>query len=380
MGLHDHVQHMVYGPRKSMETPATPTDRRDRALGCLLGGAVGDALGAPLELRSAKDIFARHGPEGLHDFVPVHGTIGGVTDDTQLLLFACEALLRSRVMSHGYKAFYPPTIMRNAFRRWLMTQRVEGPLPEHLDVARGWLLDVPELWAQRYPDKVTLIALKRNGLGTPEEAITDSSGSGAIVRCAPAGMFYQNDPFRLGCELTAITHGHPLSIVAGGYLGAIIGQLMHGMTIQVAVTSALARGMHAPGQLEAKEVLTYAVERAGQVRFAGINPSWYDLEQLGDGKRAHDALALALYCALSHPEPTPEAFERAVTLAVNHSGASSIVGALTGQLLGTMHGRSIIPARWLEALELREVLTRMAEDLAVEHQPGAEWKQRYPPL
>lgn len=371
---------MVYGPRKSMETPATVTDRRDRVLGCLLGGAVGDALGMCLDLRNSKDIFAMHGPAGLHDYVEVHGTVGGISFHTQTTLFATEALLRTRVMSHGYKTFYPPTIMRNAFRRWLMTQRIPGPLPDHLDTARGWLLDVPGLWAQRYPDRVSLVALKKPGLGTPEEAITDSSGSGGMVRCAPASVFYQDDPFRLGCELMAITHGHPHAIVAGGYMAALVAQLMHGTTIQVAVNVAISRGMFLVGQGDCAEVVRYGMQRANEVRFAGINPSWLDLEELGSGRRAHEALAIALYCAMSHPEPTPEAFERAITLAINHSGFSSIIGALTGQILGTMHGMRIIPQRWLDQLELRDVIIEMAEDLAAEHKPGPEWKLRYPPL
>jgi ADP-ribosylglycohydrolase len=138
--------------------------------------------------------------------------------------------------------------------------------------------------------------------------------------------------------------------------------------------------MYALGQNAVQETVHYAVERAGQVRFAGINPTWYDLEHIGDGKLAQDALALALYCALSHPEPTQESFERAVALAVNHSGCSSTVGTLTGQILGTMHGASVIPPRWLEQLELRDVIEEMAEDLATEHSTEPDWKRRYPPM
>lgn len=380
MGLHDPVPIVVYGPRRNMETKATQTDRRDRVLGCLLGGAVADALAGPLEFRNSRDIVATFGAKGLRDFAPLHGTLGAITDDTQLMLFACEAMLRVRVMSHGYRTYYPPTIIRNAFRRWLMTQRHSGPLPDHLETARGWLLDVPELWVERQPDKVTLIALKRPGLGTPEEAITDSAGSGAMVRCAPAAMFPIDDPFRLATEITGITHGHPHALVAGGYMAVIISQLMHGMTIQVAVEAAISRGKFIVGEGEPTRLVRDAIERANQVRFAGIDPGWFELEQLGDGKLAHDALALALYCALCHPEPTPESFEKAIVLATNHSGQSTIIGALTGQILGTMHGMAVIPPRWLAQLELRDVITQMAEDLAAEHKPGPEWKLRYPPL
>jgi ADP-ribosylglycohydrolase len=163
-------------------------------------------------------------------------------------------------------------------------------------------------------------------------------------------------------------------------MAVIISQLMHGMTIQVAVEAAISRGKFIVGEGEPTRLVRDAIERANQVRFAGIDPGWFELEQLGDGKLAHDALALALYCALCHPEPTPESFEKAIVLATNHSGQSTIIGALTGQILGTMHGMAVIPPRWLAQLELRDVITQMAEDLAAEHKPGPEWKLRYPPL
>lgn len=363
-----------------METQATQTDRRDRVRGCLLGGAVGDALGGPLEFRNSRDIVALFGARGLRDFVPLHGTLGALTDDTQLMLFAAEAVLRVRVLSHGYRTYYPPTVLRNGLRRWLMTQRHIGPPPEHLDTARGWLLDVPDLWVERQPDKITLLALKKTGLGTPEHAITESAGAGALARCAPAAMLSQDDPFRLAMEIAAITHGHPHGLVAAGYLAVILSQLMHGTTIQVAVEAAIGRGKFTVGQSEPTRLVRYAIERANQVRYAGIDPGWFELEQLGDGKLAHDALGLALYCALCHPEPTPASFEQAIVLATNHSGNSCTVGALTGQILGTMHGTKVIPPRWLAQLELRTVIEQMADDLAAEYQPGPEWQHRYPPL
>lgn len=380
MGLHDRLPITIYGPRRSMETKATPTDRRDRVLGCLFGGAVGDALGGPLEFRNSQDIVATFGARGLRDFAPLHGTTGALTDDTQLMLFVAEALLRVRVMSHGYRSYYPPTIIRNAMRRWLLTQRHIGPPPEHLETARGWLLDIPELWVERQPDKITLLALKRRGLGTPEEAITSSAGAGAMARCAPAAMFPIDDPFRLATEIAAITHGHPHGLVSAGYMAVILSQLMHGTTIQVAVTAAITRGMFIAGQNRPAQVVRYAIERANQVRFAGIDPGWFELEEIGNGKLAHDALGLALYCALCHPEPTTESFEKALILATHHSGNSCTVGALTGQILGTMHGLSVIPPRWLEALELRDVIAQMAEDLAAEYRSEPEWKLKYPPL
>jgi ADP-ribosylglycohydrolase len=52
-----------------------------------------------------------------------------------------------------------------------------------------------------------------------------------------------------------------------------------------------------------------------------------------------------------------------VILAVNHDGDSDSTGSITGNLLGAIHGAKRIPIKWLERLELRDVITELAEDL-----------------
>jgi ADP-ribosylglycohydrolase len=73
---------------------------------------------------------------------------------------------------------------------------------------------------------------------------------------------------------------------------------------------------------------------------------------------AEEALAISLYCAIAAPD-----LESALLLAVNHGGDSDSTGAITGNLLGAIHGERAIPRRWLDALELREEIERMAEEL-----------------
>ncbi|HKL76849.1 MAG TPA: ADP-ribosylglycohydrolase family protein, partial [Gammaproteobacteria bacterium] len=79
---------------------------------------------------------------------------------------------------------------------------------------------------------------------------------------------------------------------------------------------------------------------------------------LGRGWIAEEALAIALYCALSAPN-----LEEALILAVNHDGDSDSTGAITGNILGTVYGEEAIPQRWRDDLELQEVIREMAEDL-----------------
>ena len=66
----------------------------DQFRGCLLWGAVGDALGAPIEFWSLSEIRSRFGPDGVTGYV---GGTGAVTDDTQMALFTAEGLIRASV-------------------------------------------------------------------------------------------------------------------------------------------------------------------------------------------------------------------------------------------------------------------------------------------
>ncbi len=89
---------------------------------------------------------------------------------------------------------------------------------------------------------------------------------------------------------------------------------------------------------------------------------------------AEEALAVAVYCALT----AEDAFARGVLLAVNHGGDSDSTGAIAGNLLGARLGAGAIPARWLDGLELREVVEQVAADLGVGYRDDDAWRARYP--
>jgi ADP-ribosylglycohydrolase len=100
---------------------------RDRFLGCLLGGAVGDALGAAVEFKSRAAILETFGPDGITDYAPIYGGLGRITDDTQMTLFTAEGLLRGWV--RGCLKGIPRPIRvspRQAYQRWLATQGVRA--------------------------------------------------------------------------------------------------------------------------------------------------------------------------------------------------------------------------------------------------------------
>jgi ADP-ribosylglycohydrolase len=83
------------------------------------------------------------------------------------------------------------------------------------------------------------------------------------------------------------------------------------------------------------------------------------LETLGGGWVGEEALAIGLCCALVAPD-----VRAGLVLAINHSGDSDSTGSIAGNLFGAMHGADALPQDLLEQLEARELIDRVATELA----------------
>lgn len=108
-------------------------NRLEKIKGCLLGGAVGDALGAPVEFLDWSAIEAKFGERGIVNFATVYSGLGAVTDDTQMMLFTAEGLLRAFVRGSSGADCHVPSIIHHALLRWLMTQDVQPAVPVSRD-------------------------------------------------------------------------------------------------------------------------------------------------------------------------------------------------------------------------------------------------------
>ena len=326
--------------------------------GCLLGGAVGDALGAPIEFKTLAEIRAEFGPAGLRDYTMAYKRLGAVTDDTQMTLFTAEALLRAEHLRHRIPEARVGEVAWHAYLRWLETQ---GDVVQRRGIPDedGWLVRMRDLHAVRAPGDTCLSALRKGRMGTPEVPINASKGCGGVMRVAPAG-FAPGQPFRIGCELAAITHGHPTGWLSAGYLAQLVHDVADGASLDEGAVRALDVLRRHPGH----EETAGAVEKALWVSRAPRGTA-ADIETLGQGWVAEEALAIALFSALAAPD-----FESALRLAVNHGGDSDSTGAIAGNLLGASLGEAAIPARWLALLELRREILALAEKLGDED-PGA---------
>lgn len=348
--------------------PDSDPDRMSRYRGCLLGGAVGDALGAPVEFLKLEQIHARFGPEGIRDFVPAFGRMGAITDDTQMTLFTAEGLLRAwvRAQSRGIGPAFA-SVTANAYLRWLATQgrkpRDEALQRVNDEQENGWLIGVRELHAQRAPGLTCLSALEAMpALGAP--ARNSSKGSGGVMRVAPVGLYVHSamsgahgpgftQSFQIGVDLAATTHGHVTGQLAAGAFAGIVFSLVAGRSLWDAIGLATVALERRP---DYEETLN-SLERAQRLARSSM-PREKALRELGEGWIAEEALAISLYSAL-----VAKTYEEGVILAVNHGGDSDSTGSITGNLLGAKFGDASIPSRWLEALELREAISQVADDL-----------------
>lgn len=207
---------------------------QERFTGCLLGGAVGDALGAPVEFMRRQQILERFGPEGISEYSPAFGGLGRITDDTQMTLFTAEGLLRARVRGAMHGTCSLTAIIASAYERWLFTQggRMSNQTA-HEWLNRGWLIGHHELHSRRAPGNTCLSSLmKMSDYG--DLAINDSKGCGGVMRVAPVGLFGRTAEFAfaLASDAAAITHGHPTGYFSAGALAVLVQRLVNGVALK----------------------------------------------------------------------------------------------------------------------------------------------------
>ncbi|MCN9242640.1 ADP-ribosylglycohydrolase family protein [Streptomyces sp. RY43-2] len=336
---------------------------RARVRGCLLGGAIGDALGYPVEFLSLDRIRAAHGARGVTGLVPdAQGVTGRVTDDTQMTLFTVEGLHRAheRERHKGLGGGWP-LLVREAYGRWLDTQHLSRPPADvhHGLAAQHWL------YARRAPGNACLSGLAHafvpdpaTELGPPGPVNSDSKGCGAVMRSAPFGLVRvaAETAFVMAARCAQITHGHPTGYYAAGAFAAIVTHLIEGDSLEGAVL----RGMRLLARYPGHEETTNALRQALDLAAEG-SPTARKAETLGGGWIAEEALAIAVYCALVEPD-----VRQALLLSVNHSGDSDSTGAICGNLLGAHHGDHGLPHDWLTRVEARAEITVLADDFAAE--------------
>ncbi len=357
---------------------------RKQFTGCLLGGAVGDALGWPIEFDDMEYVIQKYGPAGIQDLVLGEGGKFEITDDTQMTLFTAEGLLRAWASARhtGGVPDFAATV-RNSYLCWLKTQGETSS--SQTEIRPGWLLSIECLHRRRAPGNTCLNALNGDGLISENGIVANASkGCGGLMRAAPGGLLASRIidgdsagtarlAFELGCATASITHGHPSGYYPAGILASVIASIISGGSIEDGIRISLS---FLYDRLGAKETID-AVQSALDLwlQYPNVIPSPATIESLGDGWTGETALAIALYCALVAGDD----LVKGVRLAVNHSGDSDSTGSITGNILGALLGELAIPKEWLSQLELADVIQQVGEDLFTTFEGSESWLKRYPP-
>ena len=337
----------------------------DKFRGCLIGGAAGDALGYAVEFLSEKYILSEYGGKGITDY-RLHNGKAWVSDDTQMTMFTATGLLfaTTRGCLRGIMGTYPSYI-KNAYRDWYKTQ-IESYEHCNRKFITSWLMNVPEMFAERAPGNTCLSAIDAGCYGTVESPINDSKGCGGVMRVAPIGLYFGDSRMAplaidlMGADAAALTHGHEMGYIPAAMLVHIIRLVSHNdeITLKDAVLDSItAMKMLFP---EAKTLPGFLKLIGKSVELAESDvDDLTAIHTLGPGWCGDEALAVAIYCALKYEND----FDKALIAAVNHGGDSDSTGAITGNILGAYLGLSGIPEKYIDNLELVDVLTELADDL-----------------
>ncbi|MBE6933814.1 MAG: hypothetical protein E7462_02000 [Ruminococcaceae bacterium] len=336
-------------------------EKKNQYRSVMLGLAVGDAMGHTVDNRTLAEICNDYGPNGLLGYDLVNG-YADVTSYTQLAAFTANGLLLG--LTRGQLKDRFSTLLRCitlSLKEWGRSQTFSLPEKNYC-----WLSGVPEMKRKFCMDTRILDALSKEPLGCVAAPQYKSDHPGALTMVVPISLMgedsglNQRELNQLGAEAVALTHGETDTILAGA-----------------ALTHLLCALLAEPSALFAEQV--QQTMDAIALQFGGESGKLYSLlqqalilsvtpdvgpmeamETLGC-RTAAEALAGAVYAVATCGRD----FDAAMITAVNHSGRSAAVGALTGSLLGAILENDALPDFYLESLEPTGTLTELADDMTL---------------
>jgi ADP-ribosylglycohydrolase len=308
----------------------------NRFKGCLLGLAVGDALGAPVEFLSIHKIKEKYGGKGIVDY-DVWGGFkpGSYSDETQLSLATAKACINAylNLINEGESLSH-----QFVYKRYL-----------------EWLDNLKDSFRVRQPGYTCMNVLQSGKKGSIADPINDSNEASGLLRTAPVGLaFPPGMAFREGADYAALTHGHPTAYLAAGFFSEMIAQIIQGKSLQDAVELSIETLISFDDHQDLLKHLEKALEL-----FIDQVPIESSVTRFGKGVTAAEVLAIGVLCALKFVFE----YQEGVLASVNHSGGSTSTGTVTGAVLGTFLGADAIPQLWVSQLEDSQEIVEIAEDM-----------------
>ncbi|MEV7521151.1 ADP-ribosylglycohydrolase family protein [Streptomyces sp. NPDC091371] len=279
------------------------TTRLDRAVGAVLGSAVGDALGAPYEFGPPGALTAR----GEEMCAGGGWDPGEATDDTQMAVLVGESLLERGGLD------LPDLFAR--FQRWAAGE------PKDIGLQTEDVLTSGEPW-----DLAAALHFQVN---------TRAAGNGSLMRAATSAVRFaaagRAETMAAARRIAALTHGDRAAWEGTAVLHELVRVALDGGDPVAALPATLA------------EVHPAHRERYGRV----LAPDWHPGLATEFNGAVWPCLGSAVWALR-----TTTGFAQAVRAAVDLGGDTDTVAAVTGALAGAVYGQGAIPERWTAPLHV----------------------------
>lgn len=300
----------------------------DRPLALIMGVAVGDALGVPVEFKKRGTFHVT----GMQGYGTHHQPPGTWSDDTSLTLALADNLLAGgdrpdlECIAWGFTEWYDKAAY----------------------TAHGKVFDVGNATAE---------AIKRLKKGMAPEKAGGSgerdNGNGSLMRIAPLAFYMfgirsAEERFRIVREVSSITHAHEWSVAACYIYVEMLNKLRMGRKKKAAYTELredFARGVP-------------FISKATLGKFVRIlenDISTLPEEEIRSNGFVIDTLEAAFWCFM-----TTDNYKDAVLKAVNLGDDTDTTGAVTGALAGLAYGLDSIPQEWRDQLAASDEVRRIA--------------------
>lgn len=337
--------------------------------GCLVGGAVGDALGAPVRFMTLTEIKEKYGECGINNIVLGRKGRAELTENTQLTLFTAEGLLRAECRGNNIGVSDVLHCMYHSYLRWTYTQGL-GVIEEEKDIYDGILIKQKDFYTKKINRPNYLISIINGEIGVIEKPINLNRDCRGIMRVAPIGLFYRpNYTMNKATDCVAITHGDHLAQISAGIFTYIISDISVGVNIEDAIEDSIKELSKYNNVLRIKDLIEKAKVLATNKKSDEIC-----IKELGNGWLPEEMLAIAVFCSLRYKNN----FEQAIIAAVNIDGDSSTVASMVGNILGIYLGISKVPKKWSNKVELIDILLKISDDLLIGYCDESEWWSKYP--
>lgn len=305
----------------------------------IIGHAVADALGVPVEFESRSRLWADP-VVSMRGYGNYDVPAGAWSDDTSMTLALLDSIARCGAIDYD-------DIM-NGFLRWV-DEAEYTPTGKAFDIGRGTRKAI-----MRYHHGTP--ALECGGLGEGD------NGNGSLMRIAPLVPYLYA---RHGLELTAddlafvhsvsqLTHAHARSKIACGIYVLIGVRVLSGQDIGAAVSDglAVAREFYS-GQSE------FAAEFAHYARLFAPDFARLPVSEIKSSGYVVDSIEAALWCLLN-----THSYSECVLGAVNLGEDTDTIGAIAGGLAGLHYGLDAIPEPWRETLLRSDYIEKLCVDFA----------------